>query len=645
MELRKEYINIINITYHDLESLNKSDDPIPENTKLVLGFISPDIDFPSAVEKLNSLCGSVPLVLTTTAGELCSRRDAAPLYHLSGDNRQNIVLQCFSSDLIDRVDIKTVDLYDIDADPEKKISSIEQELNKIRLSFPVSHENCLAYTLIDGLSRSENFFMEAVYKSGKIPCLFIGGSAGGKLDFQNTYLYDNNRVVQNKAVITIIRLKENIRAGIFKSQNFELTSHSFTVAQADPGKRTVSSVFKGDEGHVADIISELCSHFHCKEESLEKNLEHYSFALVINDDIYVRSIANIDYLDRKIHFYCDVAFGDELVLVKHTDFISSLDKDFARFQENKEGVLLGGILNDCILRRLINDSELANVHTFDSLPVAGFSTFGELLGVNINQTLTAVMFYKVEKGARFYDEYIDGFIQKYSAFREFFLHRTINQLTKIMVIKDSVWETSRENISLVSSLFRDSMDKAVENDKLLKDIYANFSALYETIDRSSQLGNEISSGLQDLGSNAEHIGKVFLEIEDISGLISLLSFNASIEAARAGNAGRGFSIIAREVKSLSEKTDTSVKSSKEPVDELVSNMAILRGRSNEISSSQYNAKEMGNLIHEGIERLAASSKVIENNISERAEGLQNIMSNLDTMVKLVDTFGMKGNLC
>ena len=40
-------------------------------------------------------------------------------------------------------------------------------------------QDTLALTLVDGLSASESFLMEAVYQSGRFPCLFAGGSAGG----------------------------------------------------------------------------------------------------------------------------------------------------------------------------------------------------------------------------------------------------------------------------------------------------------------------------------------------------------------------------------------------------------------------------------------------------------------------------------
>ena len=72
-------------------------------------------------------------------------------------------------------------------------------------------------------------------------------------------------------------------------------------------------------------------------------------------------------------------------MLEPLDFVDKTDKDFAAFLADKPKPL-GIILNDCILRRLGNGPSLTRLKTFAGIPTAGFSTFGELLGININQT-------------------------------------------------------------------------------------------------------------------------------------------------------------------------------------------------------------------------------------------------------------------
>jgi signal transduction histidine kinase len=447
------------------------------NTKFIVGFISPHIDFETISKKIKSFYKDIDIVLTSSAGELCNifPNKKANIYLDTPQEWDSIVLQSFSNKVIKNVKtfaipLKNEDIVskNITKSTSQRVAEIENEINKLEISDTIDYKKHLVLSFIDGVSNSENFFMEAMYKSGKFPCNIIGGSAGGKFDFQETFLFDGKDVLHHHATISLIEINDDMRFGIFKSQNFKKSKHSLTVVDADPDLRVVRSIKRKDSDKTENIVDYFCDIFKCRPEKLENKFTHLTLGLEIYNESYIRSVASVDVENKQIFFYIDVDFGDELFLYTMTNFTKQTDKDFQRFIEEKGGQKpVAGLLNDCILRRVNNSKNLSKLKTFDEIPLIGLSTFGEFLGVNINQTLTALFFFEKDEKYDFRDKFIDNFIIQYSNYQSFFRDRELKQL-KANELKKSYNTLKELNQELKKKYdeLENSKERLVESEKM-----------------------------------------------------------------------------------------------------------------------------------------------------------------------------------
>ena len=211
--------------------------------------------------------------------------------------------------------------------------------------------------------------------------------------------------------------------------------------------------------------------------------------------------------------------------------------------------------------------------------------------------------------------------------------------------KDRLLEAAKTNIiklnedaARVSQAMQNQAMAEEQNAQAISQMTGNTNQINELIKQARELSNNLSESsssgatevdktefvINSVSEKSKKMSEVIMVIQQVASQTNLLAMNAAIEAAHAGEAGQGFSVVADEIRKLAENTQNQAKSIRDLITEIT-------GAINEGSSSMQDTKAMFYQIQQEI---ATQTTVVENiskTMDVQSSGADEILSTTNTI--------------
>ncbi len=211
------------------------------------------------------------------------------------------------------------------------------------------------------------------------------------------------------------------------------------------------------------------------------------------------------------------------------------------------------------------------------------------------------------------------------------------QTMQLSAVASATEEMSTSASEVVRSV-QDVTDKAEQANNFIHD---GREMLMEAVSSVMSIKEEVENlgkTIGQLSNSSEEIGNILNVINDIADQTNLLALNAAIEAARAGEHGRGFAVVADEVRKLAERSQKAIKEIETIILNLQKESSVASDNMKAASKKVENGvvvirdtESMFENIVSSVDTITEASRHIETAVSEQVQAIHNINGNTQTL--------------
>lgn len=169
-------------------------------------------------------------------------------------------------------------------------------------------------------------------------------------------------------------------------------------------------------------------------------------------------------------------------------------------------------------------------------------------------------------------------------------------------------------------------------------------SLLTTIHHSAELEGELSQKLEHLNTEASQVKNILSVIGDIADQTNLLALNAAIEAARAGEHGRGFAVVADEVRKLAERTQKSLVEINATINVIVQNISDATEQMRQNIDAMDNVTTISEHVSTNINETVSAMEKTAQLTTKSVENSKFIAQHIDSMLGQIQSLGTIAHL-